>query len=159
MSGDNKDLDALFGAFDGGESGDDNDSKDGVDKDENDHGAYTGGDGGAPSVAKVLPTASSFAAALYRPAASTSAVSSSTTPADGAAGRGGGNGGGGKKIGREKGVGINDTSAASAEREARAISTGTSHDKSIRSYSAVPDLLDPIRVSSYFIERHDMTCT
>ena len=143
MSGDNKDLDALFGAFDGGESGDDNDSKDGVDKDENDHGDYTGGDGGAPSVAKVLPTASSFAAALYRPAASTSAVSSSTTPADGAAGRGGGNGGVGKKIGREKGVGINDTSAASAEREARAISTGTSHDKSIRSYSAVPDLLDP----------------
>ena len=153
---DNGDLDNLFGAFDGdqdvdggrddsvtdepaaaaaapaGSNGGGDES--GTESEEAASGAA--GDDGLDSVAAkaVAPSASTFAAALSRPmpASVTSATSDLSCSS--------------KRIGvsgsseRDK---KGNSSTAAEKEEDKAISTGTSHDKSIRSYSAVPDDLDP----------------
>ena len=160
---DNEDLDNLFGAFDGDQ---DNDTDGGG----SDHSVTTDlPDAAAPAPAPpasdcgdvgeeyseasegnsaaaaaataaarddalhgaktIVPSASIFAAALSRPvpASATSASSQFSSSS------------------RQVGVtGSSDKDKMmNGDDDNRAVSTGTSHDKSIRSYSAIPDDLDP----------------
>ena len=139
MADENDDLDNLFGAFDGDDDGgdDENLSAEENDEGENQKDAAAADkeqddeDDAAVPAKSVVPSATTLAAALSRPMLASTAASVpgsqlSSADADGT-----------------KAGSSND----STENENKEVSTGTSHDKSIRSYSARPDHLDPSAIA------------
>jgi ATP-dependent RNA helicase DOB1 len=149
MADDNDDLDNLFGAFDGEDSGDEENLSA---EEENDEGEQNQKDAAAAKhddedeadglpAKSVVPSATTLAAALSRPmSASTTAggPGSQRSPGDGAK-NGTSTSGGSKAADAAKKTDV-DVDGRSENKE---VSTGTSHDKSIRSYSARPEHLDP----------------
>jgi len=133
MADENDDLDNLFGAFDGDDDGGDEEnlSAEENDEGENQKDADDKDDDDAVPAKSVVPSATTLAAALSRPmlASTTTAgvPGSQPSPADGT------------KVG--------SSSSDNTENENKEVSTGTSHDKSIRSYSARPDHLDPSAIA------------
>ena len=146
MADDNDDLDNLFGAFDGEDGdGDENLSADEESHDEveqNQKDAYNDEEDETDAVPakSVVPSATTLAAALSRPMSASTAASggsgSQPSPAvvDGAKD---GTTTAADSAGKKSDVDVDGRS------ENKEVSTGTSHDKSIRSYSARPENLDP----------------
>ena len=141
MADENDDLDNLFGAFDGDDDGGDEENLSAEENDEGENQKDAAAaatdkeqddeDDAAVPAKSVVPSATTLAAALSRPMLASTAASvpgSQPSPADAD----------GTKSG---------SSNDSAENENKEVSTGTSHDKSIRSYSARPDHLDPSAIA------------